>query len=69
MILFEKYDDNGDGVLVLDEFEALLKSLEPNIKKNRVLQLFRETVEKFEVTTDTEFNVVSDDSLSPQAFC
>ena len=31
--IFKKFDDNGDGVLVLDEFETLLKSLEPNLKK------------------------------------
>ena len=27
--LFKEYDDNGDGVLVLDEFDTLIKSIEP----------------------------------------
>lgn len=33
MNLFEKFDDNKDGVLTLDEFEALIKNIDPRLKK------------------------------------
>ncbi|CDW83377.1 UNKNOWN [Stylonychia lemnae] len=61
--LFKEYDDNGDGVLVLDEFETLIKIIEPTIKKKKVLNLFKQTLEKFEE------NQNEDDALSPDAFC
>lgn len=48
--LFKQFDDNGDGVLVLDEFDSLLRSLEPTIKKKKVVSLFKQTLEKFEET-------------------
>ena len=31
--IFKKFDDNGDGVLVFEEFEKLLTSLDPKLKK------------------------------------
>ncbi len=62
--LFKQYDDNGDGVLTLEEFEVLIKSLEPGIKRKKVVNLFRQTLEKFEEERDIE-----DDVLSPEAFC
>ena len=62
--LFQKFDDNGDGVLVLDEFGSLVKSLEPSLKKNAIVKLFKQTLEKFESN-----EIVDDDKLSPEAFC
>jgi Ca2+-binding EF-hand superfamily protein len=31
--LFDKYDDNKDGVLTLNEFEALIKSIDSKLKR------------------------------------
>eukprot|EP00347_Sterkiella_histriomuscorum_P023774 403333433 len=61
--VFKEFDDNGDGVLVLDEFETLLKSLEPSISKKGALRLFKQTITKF------ENKQIDDDKLSPEAFC
>ena len=57
--IFHKFDDNGDGVLCLEEFETLLKSLEPQLQKKHVLNLFREALEK---------NAQVDDTLSDESF-
>lgn len=57
--IFKQFDDNGDGVLVLDEFEALLKSLDPSLKKKQVLNMFRETLDA---------NDRNDDALDADAF-
>ena len=40
--LVRSYDDNGDGVMQLDEYEGLLVHLEPSINKKDVLKLFKE---------------------------
>ena len=42
---FYRFDANGDGVLAFDEFETLIKALDPNIKKKQVVNLFRETLD------------------------
>ena len=43
--IFEKFDFNGDGVLSYDEFETLLKSLDPKLKKREIVNYFRETLD------------------------
>lgn len=43
---FIDFDDNGDGVLTLDEFRELMKSLEgSSVNNERVVMLFKEAVE------------------------
>ena len=49
---------------MLDEFGSLVKSLEPSLKKNAIVKLFKQTLEKFESN-----EIVDDDKLSPEAFC
>jgi len=40
--LVKKFDDNGDGVMQLMEYEALLLHIEPGLSKKLVLKLFKE---------------------------
>ncbi len=40
MKIFNKYDENGDGVLTLNEFEALMQDVEPDMSKQDVAKLF-----------------------------
>ena len=43
---FIDFDANGDGVLTLDEFRELMKSLEgPGIPNERVIMLFNEALD------------------------
>ncbi len=51
---FIDFDANGDGVLTLDEFRELMKSLEgANISNDRVIILFNEALE---MSTSELFN-------------
>lgn len=68
MELFRKFDENGDGVLVLDEFETLIRSFEPKIKRKRVVDLFKETLDKFELRDESD-NSENNDILSAEGFC
>ena len=43
---FIDFDANGDGVLTLDEFRELMRSLEgSSVNNDRVVMLFKEAVE------------------------
>lgn len=61
-MIFIKFDINNDGVLTLEEFTELVRSLEPKKGETDVVQLFRKALE-FEVN---EENL---DVMSPSAFC
>ncbi|CDW83979.1 UNKNOWN [Stylonychia lemnae] len=50
---FYRFDENGDGVLAFDEFETLIKALDPNIKKKQVVNLFSETLDGQDQLDDT----------------
>ena len=41
---FIEGDDNGDGVLSFDEFDALLKRIAPSFSDRRILRMFREAL-------------------------
>ena len=38
--VFEKFDDNGDGVLQFDEFEKLMKHFDKHLPMSRIADLF-----------------------------
>lgn len=59
---FEEFDDNGDGVLTFDEFEALVNNLDSNMSRNEISELFNETLE-YETDEDDP------DKMSPESFC
>lgn len=40
MKVFYKYDENGDGVMTLNEFSVLIKDLEPTMNRSQVANLF-----------------------------
>ena len=60
--LFLQFDDNGDGVLTLEEFEALVRSVDSAMSKDRVIELFNQTLEMFDEGPTM-------DEMSPHAFC
>ena len=41
---FIEGDDNGDGVLSFEEFDALLKRIAPSFSDRRILRMFREAL-------------------------
>ncbi|CDW78083.1 UNKNOWN [Stylonychia lemnae] len=80
---FIDFDENGDGVLTLDEFKELMKSLEGSaVSHERVILLFREAVElsnemeqmriqNEDIDDFTGNNVMSQglsDKISPECF-
>ncbi len=40
--LLKEFDDNGDGVLQLDEFEVMIKHIEPSMSMKECAELFRQ---------------------------
>ena len=58
---FIDFDANGDGVLVLDEFKELMRSLEPSVTNERIIVLFNEALEMSDDDSDP-------DKMSPQCF-
>ena len=40
--IFEKFDDNGDGVLTFEEFKVLVNNLDPNLNQQAISYLFNE---------------------------
>jgi Ca2+-binding EF-hand superfamily protein len=46
--VFIDFDENGDGVLTLDEFKELIKSLEGNMPIDKIIQLFNEALDSSE---------------------
>jgi Ca2+-binding EF-hand superfamily protein len=58
---FEQFDDNGDGVLTFDEFEALIINLDPAINRNEISEMFNETLE-------LEPDEDDPDKMSPESF-
>ena len=60
--IFDKFDDNGDGVLTLDEFTELIKTLEPEKDDFFVVRMFRKALE-------LEMDIDNVDKMSPDAFC
>ena len=40
MKIFNKYDENGDGVMTLNEFEVLIRDIEPEMSKVEAAKLF-----------------------------
>ena len=59
--IFIKYDDNGDGVLTLEEFTELIKSLDPEKESEFIVTMFRKAL-------DLEMDVENLDKLSPASF-
>ncbi len=59
--IFTKYDDNGDGVLTLNEFEVLIKNIEPSMSQADTAHLFMKAL-----SMSTSWNP---DEMSPEAFC
>ena len=43
--LFEEGDDNNDGILSLDEFQAIVHRVNPRIKLAEILKLFRQAMQ------------------------
>ena len=43
--LFEERDDNNDGILSLDEFQAIVHRVNPRIKLAEILKLFRQAMQ------------------------
>ncbi|CAI2386044.1 unnamed protein product [Moneuplotes crassus] len=72
--VFEKFDENSDGVLTFDEFEVLINNIgfSPNhqddgkISPQKIINLFNETLDSME-----EEGMANDDMdyMSPEAFC
>mmetsp|Transcript_30758 Transcript_30758/g.27207 ORF Transcript_30758/g.27207 Transcript_30758/m.27207 type:complete len:238 (+) Transcript_30758:67-780(+) len=58
---FQEFDDNGDGVLTFEEFQALVNNLEPNLPRNEISELFNETLEYCVEEEDS-------DKMTPEAF-
>jgi hypothetical protein len=58
---FIDFDANGDGVLVLDEFRELMRSLEPAVTNERIVVVFNEALELSDDDADP-------DRMSPQCF-
>ena len=64
---FIDFDANSDGVLTLEEFRELMKSLEGNnIPNERVIMLFNEALEMSEGAGNSEGAAF--DKMSPQSF-
>lgn len=51
---FVEFDDNGDGVLTFDEFEQLINNLEKKMDRDSISELFNETLEMDERSTDLD---------------
>jgi Ca2+-binding EF-hand superfamily protein len=51
---FVEFDDNGDGVLTFEEFEQLINNLEKSMDRNRISELFNETLEMDERDADLD---------------
>ena len=62
--LIAKFDDNGDGVMQLSEFEALILHLEPGTTKKTVITLFKEALSMTE--EDAEADAISPEILIRQ---
>mmetsp|Transcript_19959 Transcript_19959/g.24659 ORF Transcript_19959/g.24659 Transcript_19959/m.24659 type:complete len:96 (-) Transcript_19959:146-433(-) len=62
--MIEKYDENGDGVMQLCEYEAIMTDLEPNITKKIVLKLFKEALAMQD--DDTQIDAITPEILMRQ---
>ena len=60
--MFVKFDENGDGVLTLDEFTELIHTLEPEKDELFIVTMFRKAL-------DLEGDEENMDFMSPQSFC
>ncbi len=60
--MFIDFDENGDGVLALDEFSELVRSLEPSLSPEKVIALFNEALD---MSATEELT----DKMSPESFC
>ena len=52
--LIKTFDDNGDGVMQLIEYEAICTELEPGITKKVVLKLFKQAINMAEDAEDVD---------------
>mmetsp|Transcript_13462 Transcript_13462/g.18426 ORF Transcript_13462/g.18426 Transcript_13462/m.18426 type:complete len:96 (-) Transcript_13462:139-426(-) len=62
--MIEKYDENGDGVMQLCEYEAIMMDLEPTITKKIVLKLFKEALAMQD--DDTQIDAITPEILMRQ---
>ncbi|CAI2367808.1 unnamed protein product [Moneuplotes crassus] len=62
MKIFVEFDDNGDQVLSFEEFEQLINHLEKSMSRDRISELFNETLEMDENSEDL-------DKMNPDCFC
>ena len=51
---FVEFDANGDGVLTFEEFEQLINNLEKSMNREQISELFNETLEMDELSTDLD---------------
>ena len=62
---FIDFDDNGDGVLTLEEFRELMRNIEgATISNDKVIMLFNEALELSNSDNDGNFS----DKIQPQCF-
>jgi len=59
--IFRQFDDNGDGVLELSEFDKLMKHFDPNLTPKEIAHFFNQTLEMAQSENP--------DEMSPDAFC
>jgi len=63
MKIFDDFDTNKDGVLSLDEFNALLKSVVPSMPKDMALMIYNEALD-FDALEGED----PSDKMTPEAF-
>mmetsp|Transcript_21236 Transcript_21236/g.20389 ORF Transcript_21236/g.20389 Transcript_21236/m.20389 type:complete len:121 (+) Transcript_21236:1627-1989(+) len=74
--VFIDFDENSDGVLTLDEFRELIKSLEGQMPMDKMIQLFNEALDSSENSLnklrhpnfDEEEEEENSDKMQPEAF-
>jgi hypothetical protein len=63
--IFIDFDENGDGVLTLDEFRELIKAIEVNMPMEKIIQLFNEALDS---TNNEEESNNDSDKMAPESF-
>ena len=53
LAVVHSFDKNDDGVMQLDEFQEVLRKLEPGVDKKRILAMFKEALSYGDTTMDS----------------